>query len=128
MSRPFKKADRNKEEEEINTSQRRRGRSRQSRRDFCSSTVVVSRSFSRGRRRRREHIRRKMIIDAGNGPHRRENKIIFYSFRKSANARIKRDLCYISSLRTASANDCVFSLLSDVRRDYIYLYIYARVS
>jgi len=112
LSRPFKKADRNKEEEEINTSQRRRGRSRQSRRDFCSSTVVVSRSFSRGRRRRREHIRRKMIIDAGNGPHRRENKIISHSFCKSAKARIKRDLYYISSLRSASANDWWYSLCS----------------
>lgn len=69
-----------------------------------------------------------MIIDAGNGPHRRENKIISHSFCKSAKARIKRDLCYISSLRTASANDCVFSLLSDVRRDYIYRYIYMRES
>ena len=102
-----KKADLFKEEE-INTSQRRRGRSRQSRLcDFCSSTLVVfSRSFSRGRGRGREQIRGKMIIDAVNGPHHHRHRIkfIFCSFRKRA--RETYVLCLELSFRECSATAC----------------------
>ena len=118
---------------DISTSQGRRGRSRRSRlRDFCSSTVLVlSRSFSRGGRGRgREHIRGKMIIDAGNGPqhHRHSNTIYILLFPQTR----ARDLRIISRVVVPRVLcDCVLYVsLSDARRDFKYLSlcICARVS